>query len=216
MIKAVLFDMDGVLIDTERINTRLTVETAKEFGFDVDPNDVLSMRSSTPEAYAAFYRKKYGDDFDYFTIRMERRKKINSFIEENGIPVKPGVVELLDCLKSKGIKRAVVTSTEYSRAFHYMEITGLKEKFDMIISASLVERGKPEPDVYLYAAEQIGEKPEDCIAVEDSHNGAISAFKAGCNLIVVPDMTPADEEMKQMARMVLNSLDELIPIIDMF
>ena len=214
MIKAILFDMDGTLIDSERPNLDFMIETCREFGFNVDREDILSMRSISPEGCSEFYRSKYGEDFDFFRIRDSRREKMRNYVENEGLQVKPGVYELMDFLDDINIKTAVVTSNQYDRAVNYMKMIDLDGRFDYVISAAMVKNGKPAPDVYLYASEKVGEIPVNCIAVEDSPNGVQSAYSAGCNVAVVPDITPADEMMKKNGKWILNDLSELIPIIE--
>lgn len=214
MIKAILFDMDGVLIDTERINLRFTIEAAKDFGFDLKPEDALKQRSTAPEESDRYYRSVYGEDFDFYAIRDERRRRMRDFIEENGLDLKEGVREVFEHLEKMNLKKAVVTSTQYDRAMNYIRMLGIENRFDAIVSASMVERGKPYPDVYLYAAEKINEKPENCIAVEDSPNGVRAAYGAGCKVAIFPDLTEPDEEMRNMGTWVLKSMESLIGILD--
>jgi HAD superfamily hydrolase (TIGR01509 family) len=214
MIKAILFDMDGVLIDTERINLRFTIEAAKDFGFDLKPEDALKQRSTAPEESDRYYRSVYGEDFDFYAIRDERRRRMRDFIEENGLDLKEGVREVFEHLEKMNLKKAVVTSTQYDRAMNYIRMLGIENRFDAIVSASMVERGKPYPDVYLYAAEKINEKPENCIAVEDSPNGVRAAYGAGCKVAIFPDLTEPDEEMRNMGTWVLESMESLIGILD--
>ena len=102
--------------------------------------------------------------------------------------------EILDYLRAKNIKTAVATATDPERTRQYLTQIGIYDKFDQLVSATTVENGKPEPDVYLYACEQIGEKPGDCIAVEDSPNGILSAYRAGLSVVMVPDLAEPDEE----------------------
>lgn len=214
MIKAILFDMDGVLIDTERINLRFTIEAAKDFGFDLKPEDALKQRSTAPEESDRYYRSVYGEDFDFYAIRDERRRRMRDFIEENGLDLKEGVREVFEHLEKMNLKKAVVTSTQYDRAMNYIRMLGIENRFDAIVSASMVERGKPYPDVYLYATEKINEKPENCIAVEDSPNGVRAAYGAGCKVAIFPDLTEPDEEMRNMGTWVLESMESLIGILD--
>ena len=119
-------------------------------------------------------------------------------IAKYGIEKKPGVDEILSYLAEKNMKRAVATATDPERTKQYLTQIGIYDKFDKIVSATTVENGKPQPDVYLYACEQIGEKPEDCIAVEDSPNGILSAYRAGLSVVMVPDLTEPDEETAKM------------------
>ena len=123
---------------------------------------------------------------------------------------KPYVEETIKELKRRGYQTAVVTATAEDRAVRYLEMVGFKELFDEIISASMVKLGKPRPDVYLYACEKIGRKPEECMAVEDSPNGVNAAYQAGCHVTMVPDLTPADEEVKKMADHVVPDLRGLL------
>jgi len=206
--------MDGVLIDTERINLRFTIEAAKDFGFDLKPEDALKQRSTAPEESDRYYRSVYGEDFDFYAIRDERRRRMRDFIEENGLDLKEGVREVFEHLEKMNLKKAVVTSTQYDRAMNYIRMLGIENRFDAIVSASMVERGKPYPDVYLYAAEKINEKPENCIAVEDSPNGVRAAYGAGCKVAIFPDLTEPDEEMRNMGTWVLESMESLIGILD--
>ena len=215
MIKAVLFDMDGTLIDTERLNLEFMIESCRQFGFEVEPEDILSLRSSDPETCSRVYRDKYGDSFDFYQIRELRRNMMREHVEEVGLPVKAGAHELIDHLRSIGVKTAVVTSTQYDRAMNYMKIIGLDTKLDLLVSAHMVKNGKPAPDVYLYAAEIIGEAPEDCIAVEDSPTGVQSAYSAGCRVALVPDLTPPDEDMELRSDWIVETLADLIPVVDL-
>lgn len=214
MINAILFDMDGVLIDTERLNLKFTIETAKDMGFDVTPEDALTQRSSVSEVSDKFFKSKYGEDFDFYAMRDERRRRIQIYIDENGLELNEGVNEVLDHVEKRNLKKAVVTSSDFDRAMVYIRMLGIEDRFDTIVSASMVELGKPNPDVYLYTAEIIGENPEDCIAVEDSPNGVRSAYSAGCKVAMYPDLTEPDEEMREMSSWVLDSIKDLIKIVD--
>ena len=134
-------------------------------------------------------------------------------IARYGIDKKPGVDELLDYLKAHGIRTAVATATDPVRAKDYLTRIGIYDKFDRVICASMVENGKPKPDIYLYACEQIGESPCDCIAVEDSPNGVRAASDAGLRTVMVPDLTKPDEET---AGRIAAEADTLYDMILMF
>ena len=198
MIKAVIFDMDGILIDTEKWLNIYWQQAAKEAGFEVTREDGLAIRSLAGKYAGPYLRGIFGESFDYEAIRERRKELMREHIAKYGIEKKPGVDDILSYLAEKNMKRAVATATDPERTKQYLTQIGIYDKFDKIVSATTVENGKPQPDVYLYACEQIGEKPEDCIAVEDSPNGILSAYRAGLSVVMVPDLTEPDEETAKM------------------
>ena len=198
MIKAVIFDMDGILIDTEKWLNVYWQQAAKESGFEVTREDGLAIRSLAGKYAGPYLRGIFGESFDYEAIRERRKELMREHIARYGIEKKPGVDDILSYLAEKNMKRAVATATDPERTKQYLTQIGIYDKFDKIVSATTVENGKPQPDVYLYACEQIGEKPEDCIAVEDSPNGILSAYRAGLSVVMVPDLTEPDEETAKM------------------
>jgi DNA helicase-2/ATP-dependent DNA helicase PcrA len=131
-------------------------------------------------------------------------------LEQNGIEIKPGVIELLTYLRKKGIVTAIATATDMERATRYLKKIGLYDYFDRIISATMVKEGKPSPDIYQYACEQIGLAPEECMAVEDSPNGIMSAHLANCIVVMVPDQTEPDEHVWDMLDVRVDTLSDII------
>ena len=123
---------------------------------------------------------------------------------------KPGAIELLEEIKKRGIIAAVATATDRERTGKYLEETGLESYFHEIISATQVKEGKPSPDIYLYACEKLGLRPEECIAVEDSPNGILSAYRAGCKVIMVPDQTKPDAETAGLLYACVDSLADIV------
>lgn len=196
MINAVIFDMDGVLIDTEKHYNVAWCEAARLAGYDFTREHALMLRSCDANMASQMMKKIFGEEFDYFAIREVRRKIVAERLEKYGLEKKPGIDEILEYLQINGIKAAVATATPIELTLQHLEKIGVKDKFDKIVSAKQVEHGKPAPDVYLYACSQIGEKPENCIAVEDSPNGIKSAYAAGCKPVMVPDLTQPDDEIK--------------------
>ena len=194
-IKAVIFDMDGLLIDTEKHLVASWMQAAKEFGYDFRYEHGLMLRSLTKQYAAPLLKKTFDENFDYHTVRERRKQIMEERLKECGLERKPGAKELLTFLHEKGIKTAVATATDLERAQRYLKEVDLYDDFDKIVCVSMVEIGKPEPDVYLYACEQIGEKPEDCMALEDSPNGIRSASRAGLKAVMIPDLSQPDEEL---------------------
>ena len=188
------------------------IAASKDFGFDVAEEDILYIRSLEAKRSAEYLSSKY-EGFDYYQVRELRRKLMREYVDANGVQAKPGVKELLTYLKANGIKTALSTATQYQHAERYMKDLGFFDLFDSIVCTSMVEHGKPAPDVFLYACKCIGEDPGNCIAVEDSPNGVRSAAAAGCITVMVPDLTPTDEEMRSLIAAEASSLLELRDMI---
>ncbi len=214
-MKAILFDLDGTLIDTEKYYRICWKKTLESFGYKVTDDDVLSLRSLGRPFAPDHIKKMVKDpDADYKAIRAKRSKLMEEMIAREGIQLKKGAVELLEYLRSKKITTAVSTASDLERTTRYLKQVGLYDYFDKLISCTMVERGKPAPDVYLYACKELGLSPDLCIAVEDSPNGVKSAFSAGCKVIMVPDQTEPDEETIKMLWAKAQSLDKIIKILE--
>ena len=209
MIKAVIFDMDGTLIDTEKYYREFWPKALEHFGYHMTDGQVLSIRSLGRPFAPLQFKQWYGEDFDYYKIRDYRTKIMNEHISKAGISLKPGAKEILKILNEKGIAAAVATASDLTRTNRYLEQTGIIKYFTKLISATMVNEGKPSPDSYLYACEQLGFKPQECIAVEDAPNGIISAYKAGCKVIMVPDQTEPDYEISKYLYACVDSLEKI-------
>ena len=213
MIRAVIFDMDGTLIDTEKYYRIFWPKALAEFGYHMTDEQALSMRSLGRPFAPARLRQWFGEELDYDAVRQRRKDMMEECLDREGIRRKPGALELVQRLKADGITTAVATATDPERTAKYLRLTGLEGYFGRLISATQVKKGKPSPDIYLYACEQLGLKPEECLAVEDSPNGVLSAYRAGCKVVMVPDQTEADEETKKYLYAVAENLDEVYEII---
>lgn len=213
MIKAVLFDMDGILIDTEKYLVEYRIQAMKEAGYKMSLEEACLFRSNASQFARVLAKEMYGQDFDYDGIRRRRRTLVKEHLEKNGIEKKPYVEETVTELRRRGYQVAVVTATEEKQAIRSLNEVGFADLFDKIISASMVENGKPCPDVYLYACEQIGRAPEECMAVEDSPNGVNAAYTAGCHVTMVPDLTGPTEVTERMTEHVAGNLKGLLEIL---
>lgn len=213
-IKAVIFDMDGVITDTEKMLVRNWCKAAEEFGFPMEPKHAIEIRSLAGKYCEPLLKSYFGNDFDYKAVRARRMELMNAEIAQNGLEKKKGVDELLDYLGQKGYKRAVATATDITRASSYLKMISVYDKFDRIICASMVENGKPKPDIYRFAASELGFEPCECIAIEDSPNGVISASDAGCITIMVPDLTEPDDELMKRVYRKCTDLTEIITLLE--
>ena len=213
MIRAVIFDMDGTLIDTEKYYRIFWPKALAEFGYHMTDEQALTMRSLGRPFAPGRLKEWFGEELDYYAVRQRRKDMMEECLDREGIRRKPGALELVRRLKADGITTAIATATDPERTAKYLRLTGLEGYFDRLISATQVKEGKPSPDIYLFACEQLGLKPEECLAVEDSPNGVLSAYRAGCKVVMVPDQTEADEKIKKYLYAVAESLDEVYDII---
>ncbi len=212
-IDAVIFDMDGLLLDTEKLLVRFWVQAANEAGFPMTREHALSVRSLHRSFAVPYFRGLFGEKFDYVKIRSRRMELMNEYLSENPLELKDGAHELLDFLKERGILAAVATATDIERTREYLSRAGILECFDKTVCAAMVERGKPEPDIYIYAAKELGIAPEKCLALEDSPNGVMSAARAGCKTVMIPDLTEPTEELSAMIYARCDSLRNVINLI---
>ena len=210
MIDTYLFDMDGTIIDTEKYYRIFWPKALAEFGYEMTDEQALSMRSLGRPFAPERLKEMFGPELDYYAVRDTRKAMMEECLDEKGIELKPGALELLKNLKARGLRAAVATATDLERTEKYLNKLGIRDYFEKIVCATMVKEGKPSPDIYLYACEQMGRRPEECIAVEDSPNGVLSAYRAGCRVIMVPDQTQPDEELSKLLYAKVDSLAEMI------
>lgn len=191
--KAVIFDMDGLLLDTEKLLVRFWVQAANEAGFPMRREHALSIRSLHRSFAIPYLQGLFGEAFDYLKIRSRRMELMKEYLSEHPLELKEGARELLEFLNGRGIPAAVATATDLERTRDYLTRVGIFGCFEKIVCATMVERGKPAPDIYIYAANQMELEPRECVALEDSPNGVKSASAAGCKTLMIPDLTEPDD-----------------------
>ena len=207
--QGVVFDVDGTLLDSERLMHRVWKDVGAEMGWPQPGEDYLEFvgngRSVIFEKMIAFY----GPDFPKEEFLRRCGHRLQAQMEQHGVPLKPGVRELLDFLKAKGIPMALATSTAMVRTRPRMEMAGLSDYFQAMITGDQLERGKPHPDIYLTACAALGTDPRHTLAVEDSRNGILSASAAGMPVAMIPDMIPPTPELEELWWKLFPSLEEL-------
>lgn len=213
IIKGVLFDMDGVVLDTERLYARFWQEAALELGYDMSWQQALGMRSLNAQAGQQRLESYFGTGVSRDEFRAVRIRRMEAYIDRHGVEPKRGIFELLDHLDEQGIAKAITTSSPIERVEKYLSPLGLLDRFDRICTGYDVPKGKPEPDIYLYGAACLGLEPGVCLALEDSPSGVMSACSAGCVTVIVPDLDQPDESLKSMLYAKADSLTDVIGLL---
>ena len=208
-VEAVIFDLDGTLTDTEKYYQKAWPEALEHFGWKADPAMALELRSLGRPFAQEKFKEWFGEDFNYDEVRSYRKELIRKMIADQGIPLKPGAVEILTWLRENGYTVALATANDLQRTEFLLKTVGLYDHFDRLICADMVKHGKPAPDIYAYACETLGISPEKTFAVEDSPNGVTSAYRAGCNVIMVPDLTEPDEDLMKMLFARIDTLPDI-------
>ena len=209
-MNTVVFDMDGVLFDTERLCMESWLALSEKYGISNMEEFYPKCIGRNDTDTTALVLEYYGADFPYEKFRRETSLWFHDWIDQNGLPVKEGVRELLDFLKEHDWKVGIASSTRCQSVAEHLERTGLREYFSVIVGGDMVEHSKPQPDIYLIACEKLEVSPAQCYAIEDSPNGIRAAYRAGMKPIMVPDLLQPDEEMTQLSYKIFKDLKEVL------
>lgn len=196
----VIFDMDGLMFDTERVFISAWDYAGEQIGIGKAGYMVYKTLGMNIKASYEVWKKEFGEKYNQEELRRYTREFLKKYYEENIVPVKPGLYVLLEYLKSINCKIALASSSPKWEVEKHLTNAGVKGYFSAIVSGDMIEKSKPEPDIYLKACELLEVKPEDCYALEDSKNGLLSAYRAGCKPIMVPDLWQPDEEILQIIK----------------
>ncbi len=206
--QAVVFDMDGLLFDTEAIYREAMIATALRLGFEMPDQVFLAMVGLPPDASRAHLRSHYGNSFDVDTFWTESASDFHKLSTGRQF-LKTGVIELLGLLDRSGLRRAIATSSRHLDVQRNLSAHDLETQFHVIIAQGDYARGKPNPDPFLKAAEKLETAPEDCLALEDSSNGVRAASAAGMMTIMVPDLIQPTEDIRKLCLRVARDLHEV-------
>ena len=204
--KVVIFDMDGVIFNSEKLVLDSWEVVGRKYGIP-DVGKILTdcIGTSHVKTQEIVYAH-YGEDFDFEKYSKEASLFFHEYVRENGLPVKKGVRELLQYLKEEKVPVGLASSTRLAVVEEELQQAGLYDYFRVIVGGDQLKRSKPEPDIYLMACEKMGISPENAYAVEDSYNGIRAAYSAGMIPIMVPDLLPATEEMREKSIAVFENL----------
>ena len=209
MTEAVVFDMDGVIFDSEALVIKTWKMVAEKYGFDDVETVCRQCLGTNAAATRQIFLDAYGEDFPYDDYKKEMSELYHMEAAGGNLPVKPGVREILKYLKNAEIKTGLATSTREAVVRKELEEAGITEFFDVIVCGDMVKKSKPAPDIYLEACRRLQIKPEAAYAVEDSYNGIRAAHAAGMKPVMVPDLAEPTEEMEKLAECILPSLHEV-------
>ena len=212
-IRGVLFDMDGLVLDSEILFTRFWRDAANALGYPMTVEQSYGMRSLGKKRGQPYLESLFGPGIDYSTVREKRIALMSAYVEEHGIAPKPGIYELLDYLDAAGIPAAIASSSPLDAIEKHLSAVNLLHRFRKVCSAHSIPNGKPAPDIYLLAASELGLDPKDCLALEDSPTGILSAYRAGCLPVMIPDLDQPDEDTENLLFAKADSLTDIIDIL---
>jgi HAD superfamily hydrolase (TIGR01509 family) len=208
---AAIFDMDGLMFDTEEPFIRLWPQIGKKFGYSITRDIVLRMVGINGESARAVMKQEYGADFPYDKMREELRILFKKEFE-NAVPHKKGLVYLLDRLCAAGISLGVATSTRRATAIEMLDKAGVLERFTAVTGGDEIKNGKPAPDIFLIAAEKLGQPPGSCVGFEDSTAGLIGLYTAGIKSIFIKDIVEPPQEVLASVWRRCNDLSEAVSL----
>lgn len=212
-VKAVIFDMDGLMIDTEPVGKMLVKKSHEKFGYDVSEEMFSHLIGSNEQSAKNYYESVFGKDYPYYDIKAYRDELRKEYFSSHKLEVKKGLYDFLAYLKDKGIKMAVASSTRYERVVSNLKEVEVYDYFDVIVGGDQVENGKPAPDIFLKAASMLGVNNDEAVVLEDSKNGILAAYSGKIPVICIPDLIYHSEDIMALTVGVYNSLDELIGVI---
>ncbi len=207
-MKTVIFDMDGLMFDTERVFVDAWNYAGEKIGIGQAGFMIMRSLGLNNDMVRKVWREEFGDDYDHDALDRCTNEFLDDYYAKNGVPVKKGLYNLLEYLSENGYITAVASSTKTADVIKRLESTGTDKYFSAVIGGDKVKKSKPEPDIYLAACKAIGAEPAKAYALEDSRNGLIAAHKAGLKPIMIPDLWQSDAEFDKILFAKLKDLDE--------
>lgn len=210
MIKAVIFDMDGLMIDSERVTFNGYQKVMGEMGLEITEEFYTTLLGRTLETANQLFKNVYGNDFNLDKVVPLVHQYMEDLFNNEGVPIKQGLIELLQYLKEHNYKTIVATSSQRKRVDQILSIANIEQYFDDSICGDEVEHGKPNPEVFLRACEKADVKPHEALVLEDSEAGIQAAHSGNIKVICIPDMKYPEPEYVKRTTQILPSLDQVI------
>lgn len=211
-IELVIFDMDGLMFDTEKISYESWVKAGERFGYAISMDVFHQTIGANLERTIEIYKRHFGDAFPTDEIITERAKISDDIVTAKGVPVKPGLTALLDHLRANHIRCAVATSTSRKRANKLLELSGVKGYFDCIVCGDEVKRSKPDPEIFLKVCKTLNLSPKVTMVLEDSEAGIEASYKGGMLPVLIPDIKQPSRQSLARAYKVLEDLHQVIDL----
>lgn len=214
MMKLAIFDMDGLMFDTERISGEILIAIGKAHGYPITMATRCELLGRNEKDKRAILLGHFGEAFPYDAIMNERQKRVSRYYEEHGVPIKEGLVELLQYLKAHHIPVAVCSSSNRAVIQHHIQNTHTANYVDWMIGGDMVTQSKPDPTIFLTACHHFHVAPEDAMVFEDSENGILAANAAHIPVICVPDLVQHSPEFLKKTYRTVSSLREAINVLE--
>ena len=213
-VQAVIFDMDGVLFNTEARGVEMTIFAAEQLNIPITREAAINSVGLSGRACEDYYKRLYGFDIPYDEFSALWKRGMMEAAQRDGMDIKPGVVPLLSALRQKGIKTGIATSTGEITVKKYLELAGMSECFDALVCGDMVKNRKPDPETFLLAAKLLCVRPDLCIGIEDSSHGLHALRASGMISVFVPDLFEPDDEIMDCVDYCFDTIDKVITLIN--
>lgn len=213
-VKAVIFDMDGLMVDTEPVGNMICVKANQKFGYTVTQEMLFDLIGRNHQSAKEYYFDIFGKDYQFEDVRKEANRLREEYYANHDLEVKPGLYELLNYLKEQGIKMAVASSTMSSRVLENLKEIHVEQYFDCIIGGDMITHGKPAPDIFLKALDLLKVSHDEAVVLEDSKNGILASYYAAIPVICIPDLVKHTSDTLDKTYLVLDSLDQVINYVE--